>query len=234
MFAVYSWPGLQALACGTPIVTAGALQSVHRLAEGMIVAVAARECQDGEEKNSRQPLVDEPEPPSAKASGGKSTTLDPEQMGQQRARQSVVDEAEPNQAGGASDERATARRRTNTTCAHQRCGDGNIGAKTGHREGDEEHEAAGPARTGDAAAIHDTEDDDNVLVESLVAETVGEYILKAVAIAAPGALKEQVRQALRCRRDGILQGGGGDGDVAVDWEVFLTRIAASANTDGFV
>ncbi|CAN0532545.1 unnamed protein product, partial [Scytosiphon promiscuus] len=26
---------LEALACGTPVVTAGALQSVHRLAEGM-------------------------------------------------------------------------------------------------------------------------------------------------------------------------------------------------------
>ncbi|CAM9192089.1 unnamed protein product, partial [Hapterophycus canaliculatus] len=79
------------------------------------------------------------------------------------------------------------------------------------------------------AAVAETND---MLVLSLVAETASEYVAKAVAVAAPGELKERVRRALRCGRDGLLQGGGGD--VAMDWESFLTRAAASANTDAYV
>ncbi|CAM9590190.1 unnamed protein product, partial [Ectocarpus sp. 13 AM-2016] len=107
---------LEALACGTPVVTAGALQSVHRLAEGLIAAAANTQCQ-----------------------------------------------------------------------------------------GREEHHPE---------------------------EQKGEYIAKAVAVAAPGALKRKVRRALRCGRNGLLHGGGGGGggedgsDVAADWERFLTNAAA--------
>ncbi|CAN0378690.1 unnamed protein product, partial [Ectocarpus sp. 8 AP-2014] len=112
---------LEALACGTPVVTAGALQSVHRLAEGLIAAAANTQCQ-GREKHHPK-----------------------------------------------------------------------------------EHK--------------------------------GEYIAKAVAVAAPGALKRKVRRALRCGRNGLLHGGGGGGgggggdgedgsDVAADWERFLTNAAA--------
>ncbi|CAM9457858.1 unnamed protein product, partial [Ectocarpus fasciculatus] len=108
---------LEALACGTPVVTAGALQSVHRLAEGLIAAVANTQCQGRED---------------------------------------------------------------------------------------------------------------------LVARSTTEYIAKAVAVAAPGALKRKVRRALRCGRNGLLHGGGGGGggggedgsDVAADWERFLTNAAA--------
>ncbi|CAN0522547.1 unnamed protein product, partial [Ectocarpus sp. 12 AP-2014] len=109
---------LEALACGTPVVTAGALQSVHRLAEGLIAAAANTQCQGREEHHP------------------------------------------------------------------------------------EEHK--------------------------------GEYIAKAVAVAAPGALKRKVRRALRCGRNGLLHGGGGGGggggedgsDVEADWERFLTNAAA--------
>ncbi|CAM9682428.1 unnamed protein product, partial [Ectocarpus sp. 4 AP-2014] len=76
--------------------------------------------------------------------------------------------------------------------------------------------------------------DNNVLVRSLVARSTTEYIAKAVAVAAPGALKRKVLRALRCGRNGLLHGGGGRGggggedgsDVAADWERFLTNAAA--------
>ncbi|CAM9597384.1 unnamed protein product, partial [Ectocarpus sp. 8 AP-2014] len=109
---------LEALACGTPVVTAGALQTVHRLAEGLIAAAANAQCQGREEHHPKE-----------------------------------------------------------------------------HKGG---------------------------------------YIAKAVAVAAPGALKRKVRRALRCGRNGLLHGGGGGGggdgedgsDVAADWERFLTNAAA--------
>ncbi|CAM9502970.1 unnamed protein product, partial [Ectocarpus sp. 6 AP-2014] len=121
---------LEALACGTPVVTAGALQSVHRLAEGLIAAAANTQCQGRKEHHPK------------------------------------------------------------------------------------EHK-------GEAGALK---------------TTPSEYIAKAVAVAAPGALKREVRRALRCGRNGLLHGGGrgggrgGDGedgsDVAADWERFLTNAAA--------
>lgn len=61
---------IQALACGTPVVTAGALQSVHRLAEGMIVAAAATKWQDAKEHHSPRNVNEEGGAPTAILSSG--------------------------------------------------------------------------------------------------------------------------------------------------------------------
>lgn len=138
------------------MVTAGALQSVHRLAEGMIAAAGDTKRQDAEDCHS---------------SGS-------------------VDEAGGDDGG--------------------------------------QSPGGGCATTGRCFTNANDDNDAGVLVGSLVARTTAEYVEKAVAVAAPGPLKERVRRALCSGRDGMLRG---DGDsVATDWEIFLKSAAMSASS----
>lgn len=149
--------------------TAGALQSVHRLAEGMIAAAADAKRQDAKECHS---------PGSA------------------------------NDEAGSDNDGHTSRRA---------------------RRGDSRQSPGGEdVTTGRCFSDANDDNDAGVLVENLVARTTAEYVEKAVAVAAPGALKERVRRALCSGRHGMLRA---DGDsVATDWERFLKSAAVSATS----
>lgn len=227
---------IQALACGTPVVTAGALQSVHRLAEGLIAAAANTQCQGREE---HPPEEHKGEVGAFKTTlSGRSTDgcVDLARGGQQTAGGAP--------AGGAAENcRETTTKYPDVTSTDE--GSDECVPTTRHhwREGERKSPgaAAGTASASDAAVNTDDDNDDddeqhmdnNVLVRSLVARSTTEYIAKAIAVAAPGALKRKVRRALRCGRNSLLHGGGEGGgedgsDVAADWERFLTNAAASA------
>lgn len=179
--------------------TAGALQTVHRLAEGMIVAAANANRQDAKEHHSPGNVVDEGGPPTQRssagvpdgtASEGKEGQIDPE----------LVEEV--------------------------RSDDGHITRRARH-DGGQSPEGEGMT-TGHCFADANDDNDARVLVENLLARTTEEYVEKAVAVAAPGALKERVRRALCSGRDGMLHG---DGDsVATDWGRFFKIAAASASS----
>lgn len=159
----------QALACGTPVVTAGALQSVHRLAEGMITAAATA-----------------------------ATTV----SAAEGARYEVC--------------HGRAARYTNGTGSTER--------DPIDPEG-ERSESVGAKIAGIGVDTVGGGDDGIAVVESLVASTAAEYVEKAVAVAAPGSLRERVRRALACGREGMLHEGG---IIATDWERFLKNAAASS------
>ncbi len=181
----------QALACGTPVVTAGALQSVHRLAEGMIVAAAAAKRKKSGKHTKPGGKVDTAgrprttplgcRVPGAGASSGTGQPADGERA------------EEPHRPEGSC---------TSTDTATRHC-------------------AACAGEDSPAADAHD-------LVDNLVSETTREYVGKAVAVAAPGPLRESVRRALCGGREGMLRG---DGDsVAADWERFIKNAAESASS----
>lgn len=194
---------VQALACGTPVVTAGALQSVHRLAEGMIAAAAAAKWHDRNGHNPEATVVLEAAAEAMACRRGGAPGVAGRGVGQQTAGGVGVAEPENNDAGhhptGRADGTSTqGADRASCTVASPHCD----------------------------ANTDGNDVDANSLVETLVATTTTEYVRKAVAVAAPGALRESVRRALCRGRDGMLHG---DGDsVAMDWERFLKRAARSA------
>lgn len=178
----------QALACGTPVVTAGALQSVHRLAEGMVVAAAAakRRCEKRHEPGGN---VDSAGQPPTAPLGFRVPGAG----------------ARPGMGQPVDDKGAEEHHRVEGSCAD-----------TATR-----HSAACAGEDNHAADARD-------LVDNLVSATTREYVGKAVAVAAPGPLRESVRRALCGGREGMLRG---DGDsVAADWERFLKNAAASASS----
>lgn len=159
--------------------TAGALQSVHRLAEGMILAAANAKRQDAKEPHSpgnvgeagRAPTTQlGSRAPGGAAPGGKGQTAPAEVA---------------REAGG---------------------GDGHRIWRT-HGDG-RQSPGGGGVKPGDCFADANDDSDARVLVENLVARTTGGYIEQAVAVAAPGATKERVRRALCRGRDGMLRGDG--------------------------
>lgn len=194
----------QALTCGTPVVTAGELQSVHRLAEGMIIATAgaaaARDMADHEEGEAAHAGTPVPSTTGAATSPITATAAleGDEEMG----------DGHPVKHYRSSDRSRSKARE---------CGFGRDEDSVDRRVG---------AGAGELATVNTVPSSDDAcsLVDRLVAVTKDEYITKAVALAAPGQLRECVVQALERGRDGMLQGDGG---VARDWGRFL-RIAAAS------
>lgn len=177
--------------------TAGALQSVHRLAEGMIVAATGGKRRDANKQRS---------PENADEAGGAPTK-------------------QPSSAGVPG---GTAQQGRGRTVPEE------VGGKPGNDDGHTTRRSHGDGQSpggGGVIAEHclgnaNDDNDAHVLVENLVAKTARDYVEKAMAVAAPGELKERVRRALCSGRDGMLRGNGDS--VATDWERFLKRAAASA------
>ena len=183
--------------------TAGALQSVHRLAEGMIIAAASAKRRDAKEHHS---------PGSVDEAGGAPTT----QLGSA----GVPD--------GGAQQREEGKIAPEEAClvGEARFDDG----RTTRHAGGDGGQSPGVDEVKARRCFGDANDDKDarLLVENLVARTTEEYIEKALAVAAPGELKERVRHALCSGRDGMLRG---DGDsVATDWERFLKSAAVSASS----
>lgn len=192
------------------MVTAGALQSVHRLAEGMIAAAAVPTAEaKWHDRTDHSPGGASP---ASEFRGGGVPGIAGREMGQQTA---------SSRGGSGEAENIDARQQPPTRLA-----DGTTARTQGPADRASFTEEAGP--NGVANADGGDADDAGSLVESLVATTAKEYIEKAVAVAAPGALKESVRRALCRGRDGMLHG---DGDsVVTDWERFLKNAAKSATS----
>lgn len=223
---------LQALACGTPVVTAGALQSVHRLAEGMIAAASAvptAAAAEWHDRTNRSPGGASAPARGFRGGGGVPVGVAGRGMGQQ------TDSSRGGAAAGEADNNDNAGRQhrpptrladgtTATSTIPQSAADRASCSKEG--AGRRRHSVAANNDGGDAD--NGTDADASSLVETLVATTAEEYVEKAVAVAAPGELKESVRRALCRGRDGMLHGDGDGDSVATDWERFLKNAAASS------
>lgn len=190
------------------MVTAGALQSVHRLAEGMIAAAAAAAARRHERNNHNPRETSESEAAAGEAA---ATAVGRDRVpgvvgagiGQQTAGGGAAGEVGNNDDG----QQPTRRANDNSTPGVDRAS----------------CILAGPHYV---AKVEGGDAESCSLVEHLVARTTKEYVEKAVAVATPGALKESVRRVLCRGRDGMLHG---DGDsVAMDWERFLKSAATSA------
>lgn len=186
--------------------TAGVLQSVHRLAEGMIIAAggaaAARDKADHEQRETADAGT-----PVASTTGAATSPIAP-----------TAATAALEGGGEAMSDGHPAR--------HDRSSEGSHPREKG-RGFDKDEEGFG-SRLGPGAGVNavPSSDDACSLVDRLVAVTTDEYVTKAVALAAPGQLRECIVRALERGRDGILRGDGG---IARDWERFL-RIAAASPT----
>lgn len=164
------------------MVTAGVLQSVHRLAEGMIFAAATAERKDGKHHKPGGNADNAGQPPATTLGG--------------RVSSGAGAPGGTNQSGdGEEAERRAEQRCTDTRQCAACGGEDNVDARD--------------------------------IVDNLVSTTAREYVRKAVAVAAPGPLKESVRRALCGGRDGMLKGHGDS--VARDWERFFKNAAAAAS-----
>ena len=193
----------QALTCGTPVVTAGELQSVHRLAEGMIIAAAgaaaARETAEHGEREETDTGI-----PAAFTTGAVTSSA-------------AATTAALNEGGEEVGDGHPARHRRSSERNRPRARKRSFG-----RDKEDVDRRAGAGKRAEVDAVSGS-DDTCSLVDRLVAATMNDYITKAVALAAPGQLRECVVRALERGRDGILRGDG----VARDWERFLKIAAAS-------
>lgn len=200
---------IEALACGTPVVTSGAMQSVHRLAEGMIAAVSAR-AGGGVEGLLQEGKVEAGTPTTASCSGVAHRCE--RGGGEDSSDEHVVACRSHTDLAGGGGHSPVAHDEDNGTAEH---GNGNRAADGNAHEGGNCSKPCGGGGGG------------CVLVDNLVASSTADYVNKAVAVAAPGLLRDRVRDALWIGRDGILKG---DGSVATDWERFLKNAAASSAT----
>lgn len=191
--------------------TAGELQSVHRLAEGMIIAAAgaaaARDMADHEEREAADAGTPVPS----------TTGADNSQIAATAAAAAIAA-----LEGGGEEMGDGHPEKDYRTSERSRSKAGEHGFS---RDKDPVDRRVGEG-TGEWAKVNTVPSSDDAcrLVDRLVAATKDEYITKAVALAAPGQLRECVVQALERGRDGILQGDGG---IAKDWGLFLRTAAAS-------
>lgn len=187
--------------------TAGELQSVHRLAEGMIIAAAgaaaARDTADHEEREAVDAGTR-----VASTAGAVTSSTTAAAAALERGGEEVGDGHQARHYRSSERSRSRARER----------GFGRDEEGVNRRAGAGEGANTNAVPSGDDACS---------LVERLVAATKDEYITKAVALAAPGKLRECVVRALERGRDGMLQRDGG---VARDWGRFLRIAAASPIT----